>query len=162
MLSFNVNHKGNMSFLFKYKPVSVLHLFYVLVFFVILPSLAQSQEITITDSIVWNQPIPSADPISGKSISRLFFNKAVFHDSVVLPFYQVKIPLRSGSTGYSSFKIVNVRACEMTLQELSLLGDRHLLSDSIIIRQSFATEKKNTIYPGFVCSDPKKPDKWQV
>jgi hypothetical protein len=131
-----------MSFFFKYKPVSALHLFYVLVFFVTSSSLVQSQEITIADSIVWNQPIPSVDPISGKHISRLFFNKAVFHDSVALPFYQVKIPLRSELTGYSSFRTTNVRSCEMTLQELSLLGDRHLLSDSIIIRQSFVTEKK--------------------
>ena len=133
-----------MSFFSKYNDTSIRHIYYALAFLMLFPSFIVSQEMTITDTIVWKQGIPSSDPISGKSKHRLYFNGAVYHDMIGFPFYQTKIPLKSASNIDFKIKLKKVFFEEIPASDWSALNELALIPDSIIIDQSIVTEKKIT------------------
>ena len=133
-----------MSFFSNYNATSIRHIYCAMAFMMLFPSFIMSQEMTITDTIYWKQSIPSTDPMSGKSKYRLYFNGAVYHDSIGLPFYQTKIPVKSVSNIHFQIKLNEVFFEEMPSSELAEFNDLALNTESIKIDQSIVTEKKIT------------------
>lgn len=131
-----------MSFVSKYLAISIRLILCAIFFMVFFSSFIQGQEITIIDSVIWKQPIPSTDPISGKGTHQLFFNGAVFHNLVGLPFYQTKVPLKSGSIIDFQIRLTDIRSEDIPVSELSDIMDHSQISDSVVIEHSIVTEKK--------------------
>ena len=106
------------------------------------------QELKISGEIKWGDNKKIVDPQTGKDISLLFFENAVYNNSVNhFPYFQGIIKL-GDENEKTQIAFSSLYFEEMKVEDTSLLPFLKDLSDTIIISKSFGYERKqpNLIY----------------